>query len=290
VLLLNASGIVVASTVTPSWGGFSFGNVGPGTYQLQYILPTGQGFKPGAPENLITGLTAQFTVAAGQTVSAPQGWLMSSIVMNGTNLTKVAPAGAYLVTGNASNSVLTLGAGNQYVTLTGGGNTVTAGNGNQTIARSGTGNTITVGVGTSTINAGSGQDIVHAAGGYITVNATGGGSLFDIGPGMSFVNADGSANNVFMLNPAVANGQLLTITGFNAAANDILDLHRTLAGTNILPDLSNVGSLITSSFSGANTVLYAAPAGGGTPLPFATLNGVHVTVAQLQAAHDFSLT
>ncbi len=292
VSLVNASGSVIATTVTAGWGGFSFGQIGPGTYQLLYTPPAGQGFKPGAPESAATGgLTAAFTVAAGQTVSAPQGWLMSTITMNGTGLTEVPPAGAYLVTGNASGSSLTLGSGNQYVTLTGTADTVLTGNGNQTIALSGTGNTITVGTGTSIIDAGAGYDTIHAAGGTVTITAGGAGNLFDSGPGMSFLSADGSANNVFMLNPAVSSSiGLTTITGFNPSANDVLDLKRTLAGTDILPDMSNIASLVTSSFSGGNTTLFAAPTGGGSPLAFAVLDGVNVTVAQLQAAHEFSIT
>ncbi len=311
VSLLNAAGTVIATAVSNSSGKFSFGQIGPGTYQLKYAAPSGDGFLPTGPDTA-TGLTAQFTVAAGQAVNAPNGDLISTIVMNGTGLTEVAPAGAYLVSGNASSSKLTLGNGNQFVTLTGGGDTVTTGTGSQTISLAGNNNTVSVGTGnntitltgtgntvtdtggsgTSTFNAGSGNDTVHVTGGTdnITINATGSGNLFDAGPGLNFLNADGSAGNTFMLNAAtMPSMSLTTITGFNTAG-DILDLKRTLVGTDILPNLSNVGSLVTSAFSGANTMLYAAPTGGGSPVAFAALNGVHVTVAQLLAAHDFSLS
>ena len=111
------------------------------------------------------------------------------------------------------------------------------------------------------------------------------------GRGLSFITTDGSANNVFVLGAVGSpNAQMTTITGFNTAANDILDVKRALAGTSILPDLSNIGSFITAAATGANTTLYANPTGSGTPTAFAVLNGVHVTVAQLLAAHEFSVS
>jgi beta-glucanase (GH16 family) len=287
VSLLNTSGTVIATTTTNSSGDFSFDQLAAGTYQLKYTPPAGQTFIPGAPENASTGLTAQFTVTAGQTLWAPAAWLISTLTFNGTGTTLVAPAGGFDVTGNATNGKLTLGNGNQYVTLTGtGGNTITAGTGSDTIVLSGTGNTVTVGAGSSYINAGSGKDTVHAAGGGVTIAAYGAGNTLD-GGGLSFITTDGSANDKFVLN--AANQGLTTITGFNTAANNILDLQRTLAGTNIKSDLSNIASFITAANTGANTTLYVNPTGAGATA-FAVLNGVHVTVAQLQAAHEFSLT
>jgi hypothetical protein len=311
VSLLNAAGTVIATAVSDSVGHVYFRQIGAGTYQLQYTAPAGAGFLPTGPDTA-TGLTAQFTVAAGGGATAPGGDIIGSIVMNGSGLTELAPAGGYLVTGNASNSTLTLGNGSQFVTLTGGGDTVTTGTGNQTISLGGNNNTVSVGTGnntitltgtgntvtdtggsgTSTFNAGSGNDAVHVTGGTdnITINATGSGNLFDAGPGLNFLNADGSAGNTFMLNPGSnPSTSLTTITGFNPAG-DILDLKRTLAGTSILPSLSNLGSLVTSAFSGANTTLYVNPTGHGTATAFAVLDGVHLTVAQLLAAKDFSLS
>jgi hypothetical protein len=54
--------------------------------------------------------------------------------------------------------------------------------------------------------------------------------------------------------------------------------------------MSNVGTLVTAAVTGANTTLYVNPTGHGTPTAFAVLDGVHVTVAQLQAAQELSLT
>jgi hypothetical protein len=287
VSLLNAAGTVIATTTTNTSGGFSFSQLAAGTYQLKYTPPPGQTFIPGAPENTTTGLTAQFTLTAGQALYAPAGWLISTLTFNGVGTTLVAPAGGFAVTGNATKGKLTLGNGNQYVTLTGaGGNTITAGTGNDTIVLAGTGNTVTVGAGDSYIGAGSGNDTVYAAGGGVTIAAYGAGNVLD-GGGLSFITVDGSANNKFVLNSA---GQgLTTITGFNTAANNILDLQRTLAGTDIKADLSNLASLITATTTGSNTTLYVNPTGSGATA-FAVLDGVKITVAQLQAAHEFSLS
>jgi hypothetical protein len=283
VYLVNASGVSIASVVSSATGWFAFTNVAAGTYQLRYATPAGQVIEPGT-----TALTTAFTVTPGEVFSAPVGSLMSALTLTGTGVTATESAGSYVVTGTASHSTLTLGAGNQIVTLTGSGNSVVTGNGNQTITLSGTGNTISIGTGSSTINAGTGSEVVHAAGGNVTISATGGGNLFDSGAGMSFLNADGSAGNTFMLN-AAASGTLTTITGFSTA--DILDIKRTLAGTGILANLSNVGKYITAAVSGSNTDLYVDPTGGsGTPKEFAVLIGVQTTVAQLYAAHVFSLS
>ena len=71
VALLNAASAVLATAVTNTSGVASFGQLAAGTYQLKYTAPAGQGFLPGGPENPATGLTAQFTVAAGQSVWRP---------------------------------------------------------------------------------------------------------------------------------------------------------------------------------------------------------------------------
>jgi len=218
VALLNASGTVIASTVSDRGGWFYFGQLAAGTYQLEYTPPAGQVILPGSAVNPTTDLTAPFTLTAGQALWAPNGAMEAAMTLTGA----VA-------------------------------------------------------------------DTVHAAGGDVTISATGANNLFDPGPGMSFLNADGSSGNVFMLNPA-ATGSLTTISGFDVAAHDILDLSRTLAGTSAASDLSNVASYITAVTNGNATDLYVDPTGGyGTPMAFAVLNGVQTSVAALQAAGDFSL-
>jgi hypothetical protein len=315
VALLNAADVVVATTVSGSNGWFDFTNVTAGTYEFHYTLPSGLAFEAAAGINPATGVTTPFVIAPGATVWTPTAQVISTpiaeaistpsaemmltptakavstsnaFVMNGANNVVSLGAGNYTVSGTASSSQLTLGAGNQTVSLTGAGNSVVTGAGNQAITLAGTGNTVTIGAGTSTVNTGSGKSIVHAAGGDVTIAAAGAGNLLDSGPGMSFLNTDGSASNTFVLNAA---GQgLTTITGFNQAGHDILDLARTLAGTDISSDLSNIASYVTSSVTGGNTTLFVDPTGGhGTPDAFAVLNNVTTSVGQLLAAHDLSI-
>jgi hypothetical protein len=64
---------VIATTVSNSTGWLSFGDIAPGTYQLQYTPPAGQTLKPGT-----SALTAQFTVAAGQLFQAPNGNMVNT--------------------------------------------------------------------------------------------------------------------------------------------------------------------------------------------------------------------
>ena len=84
VSLLNAAGTVLATTVSNASGAFSFSNLAAGTYQLQYTPPGGQTFDPAG--GWLTGLTAPFTVAAGQTVTAPAGTMVPLASIGGTVL------------------------------------------------------------------------------------------------------------------------------------------------------------------------------------------------------------
>ncbi|MFC0406608.1 SdrD B-like domain-containing protein [Roseomonas elaeocarpi] len=78
VQLINAAGTVVATTTTGANGAYSFTGVAPGSYQLQFVAPTGTVFSPqdqgtnDAVDSDVnsTGRTASFTVTSGQTVSA----------------------------------------------------------------------------------------------------------------------------------------------------------------------------------------------------------------------------
>ena len=75
VSLLNAAGQVIATAVSTPWTGVIFSNIAAGTYELEYTAPSGEVIAPGAPEDTTTGITAPFTVAAGQAVAGPNGWL-----------------------------------------------------------------------------------------------------------------------------------------------------------------------------------------------------------------------
>ena len=103
--------------------------------------------------------------------------------------------------------------------------------------------------------------------------------MIDVGAGLSFITTDASTGNTFELN-APGEG-LETISGFNAG--DVLDLSRTLAGSSVASDLSNLGSYITTVSNGGSTTLLADPSGGGAGTAFAQLTGVTTTVASLVA-------
>ncbi|MGC8524868.1 MAG: SdrD B-like domain-containing protein, partial [Acidibrevibacterium sp.] len=75
--LENTSGTVLETTTTNSQGLYDFTNVTPGTYQVQFIAPTGYEFTPqtsiandlGSAPNQSTGITAPFTVTSGETLT-----------------------------------------------------------------------------------------------------------------------------------------------------------------------------------------------------------------------------
>ncbi len=71
VALLDATGATVATGVSAADGSVSFTGLYAGTYQLEYTVPAGQVVEPGGAVAAATGLTADFTVAAGQTLAAP---------------------------------------------------------------------------------------------------------------------------------------------------------------------------------------------------------------------------
>ncbi len=73
--LLNAAGTtVLATTTTDASGNYTFQNLAPGSYEVEFLKPTGLGFTaqtagsaglPGSAANATTGITAPITVAAG---------------------------------------------------------------------------------------------------------------------------------------------------------------------------------------------------------------------------------
>ena len=182
------------------------------------------------------------------------------------------------------------GDGDYTVTGAGNGAKLTLGNGNQTVTLGNWANIITVGNGTSTISAGLGYTTVTAGSGNVTISAHGNGNTFDAGPGTNTMTVDtGTVRNVFKLNGA---GQgLTTINGFALNNNDTLNVTRSLAGTNIAANLNNIGSFITATSDQTGTTLYVDPTGGsGTPIAFAFLSNVSVTVSQLVAKGVFSIS
>lgn len=178
------------------------------------------------------------------------------------------------------------GPGNYIATGPGNGATVTLGDGNQTVNIGGWANIITVGTGTSVIAAGSGYETVRAVGGNVTISAHGNGNLFDAGPGTNMLTFDtGSVHNTAVLNGASEG--VTTIKGFNLKGYDKLDLTRTLAGTKVAADFSDVTKYISARTSGADTILYVGPTGGsgGAPTAFARLVDVTTSVPKLLSNH-----
>ena len=82
-----------------------------------------------------------------------------------------------------------------------------------------------------------------------------------------------------------ANLGVQQLAGFNPAAGDVLGLSSILGTTLAHADLSDIGKYITSATSAAGTTLYFDPTGSGlVGTPFAVLQGVATSVAQLVAA------
>jgi beta-glucanase (GH16 family) len=127
VSLLDASGTVIATTVSNSTGWLSFGDIAPGTYQLQYTPPAGQELKPGT-----SALTAPFTVTAGKLFQAPNGDMVSGPISNSSAEPLTQDAANEVVTGNASDTTQTLGAGSRTASLSGGGDSISTGAGSST--------------------------------------------------------------------------------------------------------------------------------------------------------------
>ena len=151
----------------------------------------------------------------------------------------------------------------------------------------GYGNTVTTGQGTSSIKALGGGATIHSLGGSNIITVSGTNNILDSGPGSSVLNG-GAGNDVFIMNGATQGKD--TINGFKLGIADVLDLTRTLAGTAVAADLSNIGRFIQSTTSGGNTTLYVDPTGnGGSPYAFATLQGVTTTIGTLLAQHDIQV-
>ena len=294
----DASGTVRATKTVAADGSFAFTALTGGAYQIRFTAPSGTVLQSG-PADASSGL-ASVTLAAGQTVvldpetvaaatvttppvtvpDTPVVPVPIALTMNGKAVLTPG-AGTYAVTGNASQGKLTLGDGNHTVTLTGTADTVVTGNGNQTITLAGWSNIVSIGTGTSTLTIGIGYAKIHTDGGDVSITAHGNANVIDAGAGTNTIAIDsGSVHNTVFMN---ASGQgLTTLTGFSTSHYDVLDLTRTLAGTNIASDLSNIGAFVTASASAAGTTLSIDPTGGGgSAYAFGFLAGTSTSLAAL---------
>lgn len=276
---------------------------------------------------------AAITLGNGNSTVTLTGWAdkvtlgdgNQAVTLNGSSMTVVTGDGdqAIVVTGgwgtttigntpsgststiqfNSQSNVVR--AGNGDVTVNGAGatgySTVTLGNGADTVTVGGSNNNITVGAGAGTITVGGsgayGSKVVAAgaaaSGGSVTVNVTGKSDKIDVGAGNAFINSSaGGSGDTFAVN---GSGQgLTTITGFSIGG-DMLDLTRTLAGTGIGTDVTQIGTYVTatSANGGADTLLSVDPTGGsGKPYGFVLLKGVAASgtmISDMLARSDFVL-
>ena len=287
VSLLNAAGAVIATTVSDGDGWFDFTGLAAGSYMLDYAPPAGVALAPGSAANIATGLTAPFAVAAAGALWTPTEAVVSSstaFTLDGPGAVALRGDGDYVVTGDSVGGRLALGDGNSTVVLSGSNDTIVAGNGNQSVMLAGQDNSVTVGYGNSSISGGAGGAVIQAAGGQVVISAAGSGNLLDGGAGLSFITAAGASNTFVVASPGTA-----TITGFGLSNGDVLDFGGALARLGVQPDLSNLGSFVTATAAGGNTVLSVDQSGTGGAATVAVLDGVTASVAQLVAAHALSL-
>ena len=220
-----------------------------------------------------------------------QGASTVNVVGSGTRIACGGTLGADVVnisiTGQ-SETILASDDGNFVITQTGGsGNKVVLLDGNNTVTLSGYYNTVTVGTGSNVITLGggiAGGAVVHAGDGDDIISVSGSRNLIDGGAGNNLL-IGGAGNDTFILHGA---GQGLDrIAGFGLRNGDMLDMTRTLAGTAIAADLTNIGRFVSAVTAGGSTTLYVDPTGGrGAADAFAVLQGVSTTLAALVAQHD----
>ena len=84
VVLRNAAGLIVATGVTDARGFYTFLNLAPGTYSVQYIPPEQYSVRPGNFADPNTGRTPSFTLSSGQNYPVPYQFVTSSAELAGT--------------------------------------------------------------------------------------------------------------------------------------------------------------------------------------------------------------
>jgi hypothetical protein len=129
----------------------------------------------------------------------------------------------------------------------------------------GGGNTVNLSIGDTLVAYGSGNTINAGASASITVS---GNNLAVSLSTLSRLNAIGSAGTIGFISGAqdsltiAANTTSQSVSGFNMAHGDQIDLSIILTGVPLAHDLSNLSSYVSVSNSGANTTLQIAGAGG----------------------------
>lgn len=211
-----------------------------------------------------------------------------SISEVGAGATILLGNGRDTVSDSGGSAIIVLGDGNDRVSIGGDGNLISLGNGNDTVLATGTGNTIQVGNGNNVIAVGAGwnasavttSDLVGLGSGANMVFLNGSGNTVTQGGGNDWIDANG-ANNTFVL----AAGGSLVVDDFSLTNGDKLDLSQILAGTAVLPDMSNLASFVKLTTQGhgecANTVLTVSGSSGSEVVTL--LGAGKLTLAALEA-------
>jgi hypothetical protein len=284
VSLVNATGTVVASTVSGSTGSFQFNSLAAGIYQEKYSAPAGEYLELGGLANASTGVTSGISVGTGQTVtSLPEQMLsvassISGVVQHagsgdtgtgqsGVTVSLLNAAGTTIGTtttsGTGSYSFANLAAGNyQLLYAAPSGETIVAGyaanptTGLSSVVTLAAGATLAMGVvelaSTSNIFSltGSGAAALRGAGNYlVTGNAS--YSSLTLGAGNQSISLTGGNDTI---TTGAGNSTISALGGGNAiTAGAGMNFITVDAKTGNVFDL-NTGSAGTTSISGFNTV------------------------------------
>lgn len=309
-LLLAPVALSATANATLSRGAGNYAVTGTGSLN-RAVVSLGDGTQ----SVTLTGWADKITLGQGNGTVTLTGNTMTVSTGDGVQAINAAGGYATIAIGNTSagglstikigsaQNIVTAGSGNVSIdgAAASGSATLTLGNGNDIVTLGGSNNVLTVGTGASTLTVGSSTtygNTVRAGGsgsaaGSTTVNILGKASTVDVGAGTTFINVTGGAGDKFMLNGA---GQgLTTIKGYTANSGFTLDLTRTLAGTGIGTDLSQIATYVTATSvnNGADTLLSVDPTGAhGSGYGFLLLSGVKATgtmMADMLAKNDFAL-
>ncbi|WP_338663291.1 SdrD B-like domain-containing protein [Pararoseomonas sp. SCSIO 73927] len=287
VQLLNAAGVVVASTTTGANGAYSFANVAPGTYQVGFVAPAGsaftaqdQGTNDAADSDVsaATGRTGNITVASGQAVANVSAGTfvpvsISGVVFNDADASGVREPGEAGVTGatvrllaesGAVVATTTTGTGGAYsfsglapgqyqVQFVAPNGTVFTAQDQGTNDNFDSDANQTTGT-TAVISLVSGRTVVNIGAGVYTPAATGTGNIF-------FVDANG--NGVRDAGEAgVANARVQLVNGAGTVvATSTTDANGTYAFTGVAPGTYQVqfvapgGTVFTAQDAGGNEAI-----------------------------------
>gem|GEM_PF-5167414 len=212
--------------------------------------------------DVVTGGGGTTVITLNGTNDIAGVWAGDTIYVNGLNAATYSSNDTIVLAGSSSATVY--GSADQITflgsdTVTASSDTIAIGANNLTVAINGSGNTI-------------------AANGFTgdTVNVTGSNNTFVLGVNGSLSLVAGTSTIRFVAGSqdtvtAVANTGSQSVSGFNMANGDRIDLSQFLSTASLTHNLSNLSSFVSVSTSGSNTVLQIAGAAGSDTVQ---LNGV----------------